>query len=104
MKTDDRHIPQSVKRFLLFFNNRKTCLLAIGQTFLYEVKSFTNERDYHDSLIQAARYGNELGLTEITLVFFVESIDDANRAKYEVVYQDKKTGVTVHPFFVQIEL
>jgi len=40
-------------------------------------------------------------LDEITLVFFVEYVDDANRAKYETVYQDEETGVKVRPVFVE---
>ena len=31
---------------------------------------------------------------------FVEYVDDANRARYEVVYRDEETGVTVRPVFV----
>ena len=50
---------------------------------------------------QAARYGQQLGLTEITLALFVEAVDDANRAKYEAVYEDQETGVTVRPVFVE---
>ncbi len=73
-----------------------------GTMYGLEVKSFTNDRDYRDSLTQTARYGKELTLKKITLAFFVESIDDANRQKYEVAYKDKETGVTVNPVFVQI--
>ena len=36
----------------------------------------------------------------MTLAFFVETIDETNRAKYEAVYEDKATGVTVRPVFV----
>jgi hypothetical protein len=31
----------------------------------------------------------------------VEAVDDANRAKYEAVYVDAETGVTVVPVFVE---
>jgi hypothetical protein len=41
------------------------------------------------------------GLAEITLAFFVEQVDDANRTKYEAVYVDAETGVRVAPVFVQ---
>ena len=44
---------------------------------------------------QAARYAQQLGLSEITLALFVEAVDDANRAKYEAVYTDAAVGVTV---------
>ena len=67
-----------------------------------EVKSFTNDRDYRESLTQAALYGKEPQLKEITLAFFVESIDDENRQKYEVTCRDQDTGVTVNPVFGQI--
>jgi len=49
---------------------------------------------------QAARYGHHLGLDEITLALFIESVDDANRARYEAVYKDEDTDVTVTPVFV----
>ena len=65
--------------------------------------------DYQRSLRQAAAYGRQLGpvlsgvegLAEITLAFFVEQVDDANRTKYEAVYVDAETGVRVAPVFVQ---
>lgn len=40
-------------------------------------------------------------LREITLALFVEYVDDANRQKYEIVYQDMESGVTVIPTFVE---
>ncbi len=42
----------------------------------------------------------QLGLTEITLAFFVERVDDASRQKYEARYTDLETGVAVTPVFV----
>ncbi|MDM8560959.1 AAA-like domain-containing protein [Candidatus Parabeggiatoa sp. HSG14] len=72
-----------------------------GQLFGLELKSFANQREYHKALIQAAKYGKQLGLTEIGLVLFVEVVDDKNRQKFEKDYMDVKTGVTVHPQFVQ---
>jgi hypothetical protein len=71
-----------------------------GTTYGIEVKSFTNRYGYRDALQQAACYGQQLGLTEITLALFVEAVDDANRARYEAVYVDENTGVTVTPVFV----
>ncbi len=41
-----------------------------------------------------------MGLTEISIVFFVEAIDEASRAKYEKEYMDGETGVNVLPVFV----
>jgi alpha-galactosidase len=71
-----------------------------GQVYGIELKSYTDEFSYRQALKQAARYGQQLQLEEITLVFFVEYIDETNRNKYEVVYQDQDTHVLVTPVFV----
>ncbi|MEE4356317.1 MAG: hypothetical protein V2I97_07590, partial [Desulfococcaceae bacterium] len=83
--------------------NGKVDLLIRFQEKQYavEVKSYTDEAGYRDSLKQAARYGKQLKLSEIHLVFFVEYADDANREKYEKDYTDEDTGVTVKPVFVE---
>jgi predicted AAA+ superfamily ATPase len=65
-----------------------------------ELKSFTNEREYKKALRRAAQYGKQLGLTEIYLVSFLESIDEESRKKYEVQYLDEETGVNVVPIFL----
>ena len=49
---------------------------------------------------QAARYANQLQLATITVVFFVEAVDDETRAQYEVLYQDLTNGVMVEPVLV----
>ena len=67
-----------------------------------EVKSYADTSQYQDALSQAAGYGKQLQLPEISLAFFVEYIDDENRNKYEAVYVDPETGVTVRPIFVAI--
>lgn len=72
-----------------------------SQLYAVEVKSYTTAPGYQAALQQAARYGQQLGLTEVTLALFVEAVDDVNRAKYEAVYTDAATGVTVYPVFVQ---
>ncbi len=72
-----------------------------GQTYGLEVKSYTNHPGYVKALGQAAEYGKQLSLPKIFLVFFVEAIDDANRAKYEKEYMDEETGVKVTPVFVE---
>jgi hypothetical protein len=72
-----------------------------GQLFGLELKSFANQASYQQALKQAAKYGSELGVTEIWLVLFVEEVDDQNRERFEMSYTDKKTGVVVHPLFVQ---
>jgi hypothetical protein len=71
-----------------------------GQTYGLEVKSYRTPRQYREALQQAAAYGRQLGLMEITLAFFVEQVDDASRQKYEVRYTDPNTGVAVTPVFV----
>ncbi|MDM8517381.1 AAA-like domain-containing protein [Desulfobacterales bacterium HSG16] len=71
-----------------------------GSLYAIELKSYTDETGYHEALDQAARYGKQLGLKEIALVFFVEYIDEANREKYEKNYMCKKNGVMVIPIFV----
>jgi len=50
-----------------------------GQRFGIEVKSFTDDYEHQKGLKQAARYGKQLGLSEITLVSFIETVDDENQ-------------------------
>jgi hypothetical protein len=75
-----------------------------GKLYGLEVKSFVNERAYKGALKQTAEYGRQLGLPEMTLVFFVETIDDKNRKKFETPFVDEsETGkITVKPVFVQV--
>ncbi len=72
-----------------------------GQLFGLELKSFADQRSYCDALVQAAKYGQQLKVTEIWLVLFIESVDESNRQRFEVDYTDDETGVIVHPQFVQ---
>jgi hypothetical protein len=72
-----------------------------GKLFGLELKSFANQREYKRALTQAARYGKQLGLTEIGLALFIETVDETNRQKFETDYTDPKTGVFVQPQFVQ---
>jgi len=63
---------------------------------------FANQRAYNKALIQAATIGRQqLGVTSIWLVLFIESVDETNRQRFEVDYTDEKTGVIVYPRFVQ---
>jgi len=71
------------------------------KNYALEIKSFTNQRNYNKALEQAAHYGKQLGLSEVSLVFFVEYIDDANREKYEKDYWNREIGVNVKPVFVE---
>jgi len=72
-----------------------------GQLFGLELKSFADKWQYRKALIQAAQYGQQLGMTSIGLVLFIETIDETNRQRFEVDYTDNETGVTVYPQFVQ---
>jgi hypothetical protein len=72
-----------------------------GKLFGLELKSFANQREYQKALTQAAKYGKQLGLTEIGLALFIETVDETNRQKFEKDYTYPKTGVTVQPQFVQ---
>lgn len=65
-----------------------------------ELKSYTDESAYRESVSKAALYRKQLQLTKISLVFFVEYIDDESRKRYEIDYVDKGTGVTVEIIFV----
>ncbi|MGE5342188.1 MAG: hypothetical protein ACM3SY_11995 [Candidatus Omnitrophota bacterium] len=71
------------------------------QQYEIELKSFRDSAAYKSALGQTAQYGKHLGLSEIFLVSFIESIDEKTRGMYETVYQDSQWGVTVKPFFIQ---
>ncbi|MEM7127613.1 MAG: hypothetical protein AAF702_14870 [Chloroflexota bacterium] len=73
-----------------------------GVVYGLEVKSFVSQREYRKGLRQAARYGKDLGHSEMWLLLFVEGVDDENRRKYEQLYSDKETGVLIHPVLVAI--
>ncbi len=72
-----------------------------GQNYTLELKSFSHQSGYKKALQQAARYGQQLQVSQVWLALFVEAVDETNRQKYEVVYEDKETGVTVTPVFVE---
>jgi hypothetical protein len=71
------------------------------KTYGLELKTYTDETGYRDAIIQAARYGKQLGLSEIFLIFFVEYVDDENRKKYEADYYDKDSETKVMPIFIE---
>ena len=72
-----------------------------GQIHGIELKTFADVAEYRNALGQAAQYGKQLQLAEITLLFFIESISDEHRKKFETPVLDKATGVTVTPVFVE---
>ncbi|MGD2085587.1 MAG: AAA-like domain-containing protein [Candidatus Aminicenantes bacterium] len=74
-----------------------------GKQYGLEVKSYSTRGNYNHALVHAAQYGEQLGLDEIYLVFFVDAIDEENRSRYEKDYPDEATGVRVVPIFVETE-
>ncbi len=72
-----------------------------GKMYGIELKSYTDRHGYNEALKQAAKYGDQLKLKEISLIFFVENINDENRNKLEVDYHDPQTDVKVMPVFVE---
>ncbi len=66
-----------------------------------ELKTFKDLSYYKDALTQAVRYAEQLKLTEITLVFFINKIDETNRRKLEATHSDKKSGIQVKPLFIE---
>ncbi|HLP57347.1 MAG TPA: ATP-binding protein [Candidatus Deferrimicrobium sp.] len=83
--------------------NGKIDLLLQYNEMIYgiELKSFVDQTAYKMALVQAAQYADRLGLREIYLVSFIESIDDANKKKYETPFQYPGSDVTVYPIFIQ---
>jgi len=82
-------------------NGKIDLLITYGcKRYGIELKSYSTEREYKDALMQAARYGKQLKLNEIFLVFFVEAIDSQSREKYQKIFSDAITGVIVKPVFV----
>ena len=72
-----------------------------GKTYGIELKSYKNRNEYKIALKKAAHYGKQLNLDEISLIFFVEAIDEESREKYEADFNDKETGVRVESIFVE---
>jgi Holliday junction resolvase-like predicted endonuclease len=72
-----------------------------NQVYGIELKSYTDYSGYKTALEQAARYGKQLRLKEILLVFFLEAINQETREKYEVQYLDEASDVKVIPIFVE---
>ena len=71
-----------------------------GRRFGLEVKSYGGDAAYRKALEQAAQYGDQLGLHQITLAVFVDAIDEASRVHYERLHSDQTTGVLVDAVFV----
>ncbi|MEM7532310.1 MAG: AAA-like domain-containing protein [Chloroflexota bacterium] len=72
-----------------------------NQVYGLEVKSFAGQYEYAKALTQTAKYAKSMGWATVWLAFFTEQIDEKNRARYEVLYQDASTGVVVEIVFIQ---
>lgn len=64
------------------------------------MKSFTDAFGYRRALGQAARDARQLGLAGVTLVFFVDAVDDANPRCVRSGPR-RRGGVRVDPVFVE---
>jgi len=83
-------------------NGKIDLLIRHGeQRYAMELKSFKDRHAYKQALVRAAEYAAHLDLERIFLILFIESIDDGNRERLEVVFQDEATGTEVVPFFVE---
>ncbi|MBF0235294.1 MAG: AAA-like domain-containing protein [Desulfamplus sp.] len=71
------------------------------KTYGVELKSYIDRAEYRKALKQSAAYGQQLGLKEISLIFFIEYIDADNKIKFETDFNDPDTGVKVRPVFVE---
>ena len=72
-----------------------------NKTYSIELKTYSDESSYHEAIQQAADYAVQLKLKTISIVFFVETIDDENRTKLEKIHIDKTTGLSVETIFIE---
>jgi hypothetical protein len=71
-----------------------------GQLYGLEVKSFVNRTKYQEALGQAACYAQQRQQPAIWLAFFVETVSDENRQRFETPHTDAATGVHVYPMLL----
>ncbi len=72
-----------------------------GKLYALELKSFKDRYAHKLAVNRAAEYAVQLGIREIYLVFFIESIDEENRLALEAPRLEGETGVAVRPIFVE---
>ena len=72
-----------------------------SRTYGLELKSYRDRKSYNKALKQAALYGKQLGLEEITLILFVEYIDEENRRTLEIDHMDTNARVKIKPVFIE---
>jgi len=74
-----------------------------NQLYGIELKSYTDETAYHDAIDKVAKYAFQLGIKQISLVFFVDVIDDSIRETYEIEHVAPDTGIKVEIVFIACE-
>jgi Holliday junction resolvase-like predicted endonuclease len=72
-----------------------------NQIYGIEIKSFSNENAFNKAIQQAADYARHLKINSIALVFFVGSIDDESRQKYETIHHNSESGIDVETIFIE---
>ncbi len=72
-----------------------------GKLYALELKSFKDRYAYKLAIHRSAEYAIQLGIQNIFLIFFIESIDEENRRELETPRRDDGTGVDVQPIFVE---
>lgn len=83
-------------------NGKIDLLIRYGdQRYALELRSFKDRYAYKQALARAAEYARQLALDRIYLIFFIESIDEENRSRLEVIFRDEEAGTEVVPFFVE---
>jgi hypothetical protein len=83
-------------------NGKIDLLIQYGEMlYALELKSFKDRYAYKKALSRAAEYAMQLGLEQIYLILFIETIDEKNRQRLAAVYHDDASGVSVAPIFVE---
>ena len=66
-----------------------------------ELKTYSDQSSYNKAIRKAVHYAAQLKIQKIALVFFVETIDDESRKKYEQDHLDTNTNITVETIFIE---
>lgn len=77
-------------------------LLHNQQRYVLELKSYKDTFELKQAIHQVANYGQSLGLTEVTLVMFVESVPTEVRQQLETKEPEANTGVIVDVVLVDV--
>jgi hypothetical protein len=68
-----------------------------------ELKSFTDLTGFKNALIQATKYGLQIGLEKVFLVTFTEFLDESFIQTYGTAHQEAGASVQVKPIFIQTD-